>query len=96
MLKFGIDTTTWPKNYAQVSSHSIVIMEEICIQFGHYCSKFFSSKVRLMYQSLTKKFRDVDGVLKDPGCRAESILQVYDSTIYNQGMIRQVLRQETI
>ena len=49
-----------------------------------------------MYQSLTKKFRDVDGVLKDPGCRAESILQVYDSTIYNQGMIRQVLRQETI
>ena len=44
-----------------------------------------------MYQSLTKKFRDVDGLLKDPGCRSESILQVYNSTIYNQGMIRQVL-----
>lgn len=41
-----------------------------------------------MYQPLTKKFRDVDGVLKDPGCRAESILQVYNSTIYNQGMIK--------
>ena len=53
---------------------------------------FFSLKVRLMYQSLTKKFRDVDGVLKDPGCRSESILQVYNSTIYNQGMIQQVFQ----
>ena len=44
-----------------------------------------------MYQPLTKKFRDIDGVLKDPGCRAESILQVYNSTIYNQGMIKTVM-----
>ena len=49
-----------------------------------------------MYQPLTKKFRDIDGVLKDPGCRAESILQVYNSTIYNQGMMKLVLRLQTM
>ena len=53
----------------------------------HFWPKLFNLNGRLMYQPLTKKFRDVDGVLKDPGCRAESILQVYNSTIYNQGMI---------
>ena len=54
--------------------------------------KFFrkeiiSLKVRLMCQSPTKKFRGNDGILKDPGCRAETILDVYNSTIYNQGKI---------
>ena len=40
-----------------------------------------------MCQSPTKKFRGNDGILKDPGCRAETILDVYNSTIYNQGKI---------